>query len=134
MCIVPIRDDAGHAAALAEVRRLWGAAEGTEDGDRLDVLMVLIDDYESKRHAVDLPDPIAAIRTRMDTLGLDRADLGAMLGVSSGRVSELLNRRRRLTVEMIRTLAARLGLSEACLLQPYDLQSRGASDGGTLAA
>jgi HTH-type transcriptional regulator/antitoxin HigA len=119
--IAPIRDDAGHEAALAEVRRLWGAAPGTPEGDRLDVLMILIDAYEDEHHRIESPDPIEAIRIRMDELGLARAELGKMLGIASGRVSEVLNRRRRLTVEMMRTLAAGLKLSEACLMQPYEL-------------
>ena len=119
--ISPIRTDADHAAALAEVRRLWGATPGTAAGDRLDVLLVLIDDYETKQHAVDLPDPIAAIIDRMDMVGISRVELGRMLGVPSGRVSELLNRRRRLTVEMMRVLAQELGLPAACLLRPYEL-------------
>lgn len=119
--ITPIRDEAAHDAALAEVRRLWGAEAGTKAGDRLEVLMILVDDYESKHHAIDGPDPIEAIRIRMDELGLERADLGAMLGIASGRISEILNRRRRLTIDMMRTLAAKLQLPERCLLQPYEL-------------
>jgi HTH-type transcriptional regulator/antitoxin HigA len=117
----PIRDEASYDAAVAEVRKLWGATSGTPAGDRLDVLLVLVDAYEAEHHAVDLPDPIAAIQTRMEDLGLTRYELGEMLGLGSGRVSEILNRRRRLTLPMIRTLAATLGLSEACLVQAYDL-------------
>ena len=123
--IVPIRDEAGCKAALAEVERLWGAEPQTPDGDRLDVLMVLVDAYEDEHHRVDLPDPIEAVRIRMDDLGLDRAALGRLLGISTGRVSEILNRRRRLTVEMMRALAAHLKLSEACLMQPYALMPAG---------
>ena len=119
--ILPIRNDTDHAMALAEVRRLWGATPGTLAGDQLDVLMVLVDDYESRHHAIDLPDPIEAILVRMDDMGLTRADLGTMLGVPSGRVSELLNRRRRLTIEMMRVLAREIKLPEAVLLKPYDL-------------
>ena len=119
--IMPIRNDTDHAMAVTEIRRLWGATSGTPAGDRLDVLMVLVDDYESKHHAIDLPDPIEAILVRMDDMGLSRADLGTMLGVPSGRVSELLNRRRRLTIEMMRVLAREMKLPEAVLLKPYDL-------------
>jgi HTH-type transcriptional regulator/antitoxin HigA len=119
--IAPIRDDAGYEAALAEVRRLWGAGPGTAEGDRLDVLMILVDAYEEEHHRIEPPDPIEAIRIRMDELGLDRAELGRMLGIASGRVSEILNRRRRLTVDMMRTLAEVLKLSEGCLMQPYEL-------------
>lgn len=119
--ITPIRDDAAYQATLAEVRRLWGAGPGTKVGDRLEVLMVLVNDYENRHHAIEEPDPIEAIRIRMDELGLERTDLGEMLGIASGRVSEILNRRRRLTVEMMRVLASALRLPESCLLQHYEL-------------
>ena len=119
--IRPIRDEAGYEAALADVHRLWGAAPGTPDGDRLDVLMVLIEAYEAERHPVPQPDPIAAIKVRMADLALSRNGLRTMLGVSSGRLSELLTRRRPLTLPMIRTLATELSLPEACLVQRYDL-------------
>lgn len=121
--IIPIRDEAIYEATLAEVRRLWGAEPGTKMGDRLEVLMVLLDDYENKHHAIEAPDPIAAIHVRMEELGLKRADLGEMLGIASGRVSEILNRRRRLTVDMMRVLASTLRLPEGCLLQHYELAS-----------
>jgi HTH-type transcriptional regulator/antitoxin HigA len=119
--IVPIRDEAGYEAAISQARRLWGAAPDTEEGKRLDVLMVLVDDYETHHHAIEPPDPIEAIQTRMEEMNLDRAALGAALGLASGRVSEILNRRRRLTIEMIRVLASELKLSERCLLQPYQI-------------
>lgn len=83
--------------------------------------MVLLDAYEAEQHAIEPPDPIEAIEVRMAELGIDRAGLGEMLGIASGRVSEILNRRRRLTIEMMRTLAAKLKLSERCLLRHYDL-------------
>jgi HTH-type transcriptional regulator/antitoxin HigA len=124
--IKPIRDEASHQGALAEVRRLWGSAAGTKEGDRLDVLMVLLDAYEAEQHAIEPPDPIEAIEVRMAELGIDRAGLGEMLGVASGRVSEILNRRRRLTIEMMRTLATKLAISERCLLRHYNLAASAA--------
>ena len=118
----PLATDAEHATALAEVRRLWGAEEGTADGDHLSLLLVLVNAYEDEHHAIEPPDPIDAIVACMDERGLSRADLAVMLGgVSSGRVSEILNRRRPLTIDMIRRLAASLGLSEHCLLKDYAL-------------
>jgi HTH-type transcriptional regulator/antitoxin HigA len=123
--VAPIRDEAGYKAALAEVERLWGVEPRTADGDWLDVLMVLVDAYEDEHHRIDLPDPIEAIRIRMDDLGLDRAALARLLGISSGRISEILNRRRRLTVEMMRALAMHLQIWEACLMQPYALVPAG---------
>ena len=105
---------------MAELRRLWGAEPGTAEGDRLDLLLVLVSAYEDEHDAIDPPDPIDAILERMDNLGMTRADLGAMLGgATSGRVSEILNRRRPLSIDMIRKLASGLGLSEHCLLQEY---------------
>lgn len=117
----PIRDEASYDAAVAEIRALWGAMPDTAEGDRLDVFLVLVDAYEAEHHAIALPDPIEAFRSCMEELGLSRDDLGDLLGIGSGRVSEVLNRRRRLTLPMIRVLAVRLKLSEACLVPPYDL-------------
>jgi HTH-type transcriptional regulator / antitoxin HigA len=117
-----LHTDAEYQAALAEVRKLWGAPDGTPEGDRLELLILLCDAYEDEHVEVDPPDPIEAISERMDDLGMSRAQLGEMLGVGSGRVSEILNRRRALTVEMIRILAEGLGLSEHCLVQPYELE------------
>jgi HTH-type transcriptional regulator/antitoxin HigA len=122
--IAPIRDDASHRQALAEIRRLWGSAPGTPDGDQLDVLMVLSEAYEAEHHAIEPPDPIEAIEARMAELGIDRAGLGKILGIASGRVSEILNRRRRLTIAMMRILAPKLNISERCLLRHYDLAAQ----------
>lgn len=119
--ILPIRDEAAYEAALDDIRQMWGSAPDTPNGDRLDVLMVLVEAYEEEHHPIGLPDPIEAIKARMEDLGLQRDDLRVMLNVGSGRVSELLTRRRHLTLEMIRTLAAGLSLPEACLVQRYDL-------------
>jgi len=129
--IAPIRDEASHRQALAEIRRLWGSAPGTPDGDRLDVLMVLADAYEAEHHAIEPPDPIEAIEVRMAELGIDRAGLGELLGIAGGRVSEILNRKRRLTIEMMRVLARKLNISERCLLRPYDLAAPTATARGT---
>lgn len=117
----PIRDEASYQQALGETRRLWGSTPGTQEGDRLDVMMVLLDAYEAEQHAIEPPDPIEAIEVRMAELGIGRTGLGEMLGIGSGRVSEILNRRRRLTIEMMRTLAANLKLSDRCLLRHYEL-------------
>lgn len=119
--ILPIRNEAGYEAALDDVRRLWSAAPGTRNADRRDVLMILLEAYEAEHHPVSLPDPVEAIKARMTDLDIRRDDLGAVPGVGSGRVAELLTRRRPLTLEMIRVLAEALGLPEACLVQRYDL-------------
>lgn len=119
--IRPLHTKADYTAAVAEVRRLWGAKSHTPEGDRLDLLLVLVGAYEDDHFEIDLPDPIDAIIERMHDRDMSRADLEQMLGVGSGRVSEVLNRRRPLTIDMIRKLAAGLGLSERCLLQSYHL-------------
>jgi HTH-type transcriptional regulator/antitoxin HigA len=113
----PIRTPADHEAALAEVERLWGARSGTPDGDRLDVLATLIDAYETEHFPIDPPDPIEAIRFRMEQQGLTRKDLEPIIGTRT-RVAEVLNRKRGLSIEMIRRLHAGLGISADVLIQP----------------
>ena len=113
----PIRDDADHAAAVAEIARLWGAPMGTPEGDRLDVLATLVDAYEATRHPIDPPDPIDAITFRLEQQGLTRRDLEAMIG-SRGRVAEVMNRRRDLSIGMIRRLHDSLGISADLLIRP----------------
>jgi HTH-type transcriptional regulator / antitoxin HigA len=112
----PIRTDADHAKAMADVSRLWGAKRGTPDGDRLDVLATLIDAYEAQHHPIDPPDPIEAIKFRMEQRGLTRKDLEPMLG-SRTRVSEVLNRKRGLSIDMIRRLHDGLGISAEVLIR-----------------
>jgi HTH-type transcriptional regulator/antitoxin HigA len=113
----PIRSDEEHAAALEEVERLWGAASGTPEGDRLDVLVTLIEAYEAKRYPMDPPDPVDAILFRMEAQGLTRKDLEPYIG-SRARVSEVLNRQRGLSIEMIRRLHDGLGISADVLIRP----------------
>jgi HTH-type transcriptional regulator/antitoxin HigA len=113
----PIRTDADHEAALAELERLWGAKAGTPAGDRLDVLATLIDVYEADRHPIDPPDPIAAILFRMEQQGLSRKDLEPIIG-SRTHVAEILNRKRSLSIGMIRRLHERFGISADVLIRP----------------
>jgi HTH-type transcriptional regulator / antitoxin HigA len=113
----PIRTEADHAAALAELERLWGARSGTADGDRLDVLATLIDAYEAEHYPMDPPDPLEAIRFRMAQQGLTRKDLEPLIGTRT-RVSEVLNGRRSLSIAMIRRLHERLGISAEVLIRP----------------
>jgi HTH-type transcriptional regulator/antitoxin HigA len=115
--VKPIRSEADHEEALAEVERLWGARSGTPEGDRLDVLATLIDAYESAHHPIDPPDPIEAIKFRMEQQGLTRKDLEGILG-SRTRIAEVLNRRRGLSINMIRRLHNRLGISAEVLIRP----------------
>ena len=113
----PIRDEEDYEAALAEVGRLWGARNGTPEGDRLDVLATLIDVYEAKHHPIDPPDPIEAIRFRMEQQGLTRKDLEPMIGPRN-RVADVLNRKRGLSIDMIRQLHDCLGISADVLIRP----------------
>ena len=113
----PIRTDADYEAALAEMERLWGARAGTAAGDRLDILATLVDAYENEHYPMDPPDPIEAIRFRMEQQGLTRKDLEGILG-SRTRVAEVLNRRRGLSINMIRRLHEKLGISAEVLIRP----------------
>ena len=113
----PIRNEADYDAALEEVGRLWGAKSGTPDGDRLDVLATLIDAYEAKHHPIDPPDPVEAIRFRMEQQGLSRKDLEPMIGPRN-RVADVLNRKRGLSIDMIRQLHDGLGISAEVLIRP----------------
>jgi HTH-type transcriptional regulator/antitoxin HigA len=107
MNVHPIRNEADYDAALGEVEKLWGSKVGTLDGDRLDVLLVLIEDYEKKHHAIGPPDPVDAIKFRMEQMNLTRKDLEPLIG-PRGRVAEVLNRRRPLSLAMIRSLHHKL--------------------------
>jgi HTH-type transcriptional regulator/antitoxin HigA len=113
----PIRTEQNHEAALAEIGRLWGAGSGTPQGDRLDVLATLIEANESAHFPMDPPDPIEAIKFRMEQQGLTRKDLERLLGTRT-RVSEVLNRKRSLSIAMIRQLHAELGISAEVLIRP----------------
>mgnify|MGYP003365567694 FL=1 len=113
----PIRNEADYDAALEEVGRLWGAKSGTLDGDRLDVLATLIDAYEAKHHPIDPPDPVEAIHFRMEQQGLTRKDLEPMIGPRN-RVADVLNRKRGLSIDMIRQLHDGLGISAEVLIRP----------------
>lgn len=115
--VSPIRSEADYEAAVAEIERLWGAKAGTQEGDRLDILATLVDAYESEHHPIDPPDPIEAIKFRMEQQGLTRRDLEAILGTRA-RVAEVLNRKRDLSIGMIRRLHDRLGISAEVLIRP----------------
>ena len=113
----PIRTEADYEAALEEVAALWGAANDTPNGDRLDVLATLIDVYEAKHHAMDPPDPVEAIKFRMEQQGMTRKDLEDIIGTRT-RIAEVLNRKRSLSIGMIRRLHDQLGISAEILIQP----------------
>ena len=112
----PIRTEKDYEQALAEVEDLWGAKTGTVKGDRLDVLATLIEAYEADHYPMDPPDPIEAIKFRMEQQDLTRKDLEKIFG-SRTRVSEVLNRKRGLSINMIRALHQQLGISADVLIR-----------------
>jgi HTH-type transcriptional regulator/antitoxin HigA len=117
MEIKPIRTNSDYERALREIERLWNAKVGTSKGDRLDVLATLVEDYEQKHFPVDPPDPIAAIKFRLEQQGLDPR---ALIGVIGGRsrVYEVMHRKRALSLEMIRRLHGRFGIPAEVLIRP----------------
>jgi len=119
--VKPIRNEADYKLALSAVEQLWGAKLGTPQGDRLDVLATLIDVYEARHHPIDPPDPIEAIKFRMEQQGLTRKDLEPMIGPRN-RVADVLNRKRGLSIEMIRRINLHLGISADVLIQPSRLE------------
>jgi HTH-type transcriptional regulator/antitoxin HigA len=121
--ISPIKTEADYDTALAEITGLMDAEPDTPEGDRLDVLVTLVEAYEERHWRIEPPDPIAAIKLRMQQRGLSRSDLEKALG-SKSRVSEVLNRKRPLTLEMIRRLRATLGIPAESLIQPTIRQRR----------
>jgi HTH-type transcriptional regulator/antitoxin HigA len=125
MGIKPIRNARDHDKALREIEKLWGASEGSPRGDRLDVLIALADAYERMRHPMDPPDPIDAIRFRLEQQGLGPRDLVGVIG-SRTRVYEVLRGARPLTLAMIRRLHERFGIPAEVLIQPVAKKHRAA--------
>ncbi|MBB5048500.1 HTH-type transcriptional regulator/antitoxin HigA [Rhodopseudomonas rhenobacensis] len=118
MNIRPIRNDDDHAAALAEIERLWGAPAGSDDGDKLDILATLVEKYEESRWPMlDTADPIDLLHFAISDLGHTQAELAELLG-SRPRASEVLNRRRALTVEMIRAISEGWKIPAELLVRP----------------
>lgn len=118
MDIKPIKTRADYEAALAEIDRLFDAEPGSKKADRLEVLVTLVEKYEDEREPIPPPDPIAAIEYYLESRGLTRKDLEALLG-TRGRVSEILNRKRPLTLGMIRMLHKKLGIPADVLIKDY---------------
>ena len=121
MDIRPIHSDDDHAAALAEIERLWGAPVGSADGDKLDVLATLVEVYEEKRWPIGGADPVEVLQYAISDLGHSQAELAELLG-SRPRASEILSRDRALTVEMIRKISTKWRIPADVLVQPYRLR------------
>jgi HTH-type transcriptional regulator / antitoxin HigA len=118
MEIKPIKTEKGYQAALKEIERLFTAVPDTPEGDLLEVLTTLVEAYEEQHYRIPLPDPIEAILYHMESRGLTRCDLEPFIG-SRARVSEVLNRKRPLTMAMIRKLSKGMRISAEVLIQPY---------------
>lgn len=120
MNLKPIKSEKDYREALERLEEIFDAMKGTSESDELDILGLMIDDYENTYYPIEAPDPIEAIKIRMEEMHLKQVDLIAEIGGKS-RVSEILNRKRRLTVDMIRKLAVKLNLSANLLISEYHL-------------
>ena len=123
MLIKPIKTEADHAVALREIERLWGASEGTSEGDRLEVLTTLVEAYEQAHFPIDAPDPIEAIKFRLEQQGADKKTLIGVIG-NRTRVYEVLRRDRALSLAMIRRLNQRLNIPAEVLIRPVRKRKR----------
>lgn len=120
MEIKPIKSESDYQKALSRLNEIFDASIGSLESDEADILALLIDDYENKHFQIDAPDPIEAIKIRMAELSLKQTDLAEAMG-GANRVSEILNRKRKLTLEMVRNLTGKLNLSAEILVQDYEL-------------
>lgn len=122
MNIKPLKTEADYEDALSRINELMDASPDTKEGDELDVLTMLVENFEAVHHTIDTPDPVQAIKFQMEHFGLKDKDLIPYIG-QSGRVSEVLAYKRKLTLPMIRKLEAGLNIPARCLIQDYELKS-----------
>ncbi len=120
MDIKPIKNEMDYKTTLSEIERIMDAEPDTPEGDRLDVLTTLVEVYEQKYLPIEEPNPVEAIEHRMEALGLTRKDLEPLIGTRA-RVSEIMNRKRPLTISMIRRVHQSLNIPAEVLIQPYSL-------------
>lgn len=118
MNIKPIKTKKDYQLALARLEKIFDARPGTKEGDELEILGILIDNYETIHFPIELPDPVEAIKFRMEQLGYNQNDLAKVVGLKS-RASEILSRKRKLTLEMIRKLNATMNIPTEVLIQDY---------------
>lgn len=123
MNIHPIKTESDYRNGLERLDVIFDAVTGTSESDEADVLALLIDEYEKKHYRIESPDPIEAIKIRMEEMHLKQIDLVTEIG-GANRVSEVLNRKRKLTVDMIRKLTTRLNLSPGILINDYQLTAK----------
>lgn len=119
MKITPIRNNKDYQNALKRLEEIFDSKKGTERGDELEILSILIEKYENERFPIDLPDPIEAIKFRMEQMGMKPKDLAEVVGYKS-RVSEILNKKRKLSLSMIRKLHETLMIPTEVLVQEYE--------------
>lgn len=120
MNIKPVKSEQDYERALARLEVIFDAPANTPEGDEAEILTLLIENYENQHYPIEAPDPIEAIKIRLEEMNLRQADLVGVIGGKS-RVSEVLNRKRKLSVEMIRKLSVKLKLPAALLVQDYAL-------------
>ena len=118
MTIRPVKTKKDYDQALKRLERIFDAKKGSKEGDELEILSILIDKYEEDNFPVELPDPIEAIKFRMEQLGYSQVDLANVVGLKS-RASEILNKKRKLSLEMIRQLHDKLKIPTDVLIQAY---------------
>ena len=118
MKITPIRNEQDYQNALERLEVIFDAKRGTEKGDELEILSILIDNYENEHFPIGMPDPIEAIKFRMEQMGMKQKDLAEVFGFKS-RVSEILSKKRKLTLEMVRKLNTTLHIPTEVLIQDY---------------
>jgi len=122
--IKPIKTEVDYEDALAEIEKIFAAKPETPEADRLEILTALVEAFENQHYAIPLPDPVEAISYFLESRGLSRKDLELYFG-SRARVSEILNRKRPLSLEMIRRLHQSLGIPAEVLIQPYEVRQAG---------
>ena len=118
MNIQPIKTELDYDKALKRLEIIFDAKKGTKEGDELEILSILIEKFEKETYPIEMPDPIEAIKFRMEQLGMKQKDLAEVVGFKS-RVSEILNKKRKLTIEMIRNLSQKLNIPTEVLIQNY---------------
>lgn len=120
MIIKPIKSEADYEKALKRLEKIFDAPVNSSDGDEAEILSLLVENYENFHYQIDAPDPIEAIKIRMEEMDIKQKDLVGIIG-GKGRVSEVLNKKKKLTVDMIRNLTEKLNLSASILVNNYKL-------------
>lgn len=118
MKIKPIKNKKDYEQAMERLEVIFDAKKGSEQGDELEILGMLVESYENEKFPIDFPDPIEAIKFRMEQLGYNQTDLANVVGLKS-RASEILNRKRKLSLEMIRQIHSSLNIPTEVLIQAY---------------